>query len=317
VGRWCAISGRYCDDGHVARSRFPFGKGYARPRRSNRHTSVVDKHKSDFGSSKQSWGALRGVSDHLRPHFAQRHLGLQHGGAGPRRNCGRTGSRSARAIRSGAYAIKDGQRKAPWAFWAEVEKTARIAIERRYRLLPYLYTLFREAAVDGTPIMQPAFFADPCDARLRREKQAFLFGGDPLVIPAWAKQPALPGGIWRNASLIDGDDKDHHQIGTEITRRAIIPLGKAVQNTSEASLDLLTLLRAPVPVGPRATLRQLTQLVHTIAQRVSRCLQRQGLLDAEYRDRVDAAWDDDPMPALLAATTALPSSSWTNRTVFP
>lgn len=47
------------------------------------------------------------------------------------------------------------------------------------------------------------------------------------------------------------------------------------------------------------TLQQLTQLAHTIARRVSRCLQRQGLLDAEDSDRVDAAWDDDPMPPLL------------------
>lgn len=143
---------------------------------------------------------------------------------------------------SRAHAIKDSKRKEPWAFGPEVEKTARTALERRYRLLPYLYTLFRDAAVDGTPIMQPAFFADPRDARLRGEEQAFLLGRDLLVVPAWAKQPALPGGIWRNVSLIDGDDKDPYQVELKLRGGAIIPLGAVVQNTTEASLDPLTLL---------------------------------------------------------------------------
>lgn len=140
---------------------------------------------------------------------------------------------------SRAHAIKDGQRKEPWAFGPEVEKTARTAIERRYRLLPYLYTLFRDAAVDGTPIMQPAFFADPRDTRLRGEEQAFLLGGDLLVVPAWAKQPALPGGIWREVSLIDDDRQDAYQVGLKLRGGAIIPLGKVVQNTTEESLDPL------------------------------------------------------------------------------
>lgn len=143
---------------------------------------------------------------------------------------------------SRAHTIKAVQQKEPWAFGPAVEHTARIAIERRYRLLPYLYTLFHGAAVDGSPVMQPVFFADPADLRLRSEDQAFLLGRDLLVIPAWAHQPALPKGIWRKVSLIDGEAADPYQATLKLRGGAIVPLGKVVQNTNEESLDPLTLL---------------------------------------------------------------------------
>ena len=40
------------------------------------------------------------------------------------------------------HAVKGSSEKEPWAFGPKVEQTARIALERRYRLLPYLYTPF-------------------------------------------------------------------------------------------------------------------------------------------------------------------------------
>ncbi|RPJ44211.1 MAG: alpha-glucosidase, partial [Candidatus Latescibacterota bacterium] len=57
--------------------------------------------------------------------------------------------------------------KEPWAFGPEVEAVCREALRRRYRLLPYLYTVFREASVTGLPVARPLFFADPADATLR------------------------------------------------------------------------------------------------------------------------------------------------------
>ena len=101
--------------------------------------------------------------------------------------------------------------KEPWAFGKEVENASRIALERRYILLPYFYTLMREAATDGMPIMRPAFFADPKDLSLRAEQEIFLIGADILVIPAFAEKPNLPGGIWREISLVDGDQQDKYQ----------------------------------------------------------------------------------------------------------
>lgn len=132
--------------------------------------------------------------------------------------------------------------KEPWAFGQKVEDVSRMALERRYVLLPYYYTLLHEASETGMPIMRPVFFADPKDTLLRAEEQAFLIGENLLVVPEWAQNPALPKGIWRNLFLILGDDKDSYQAKLKIRGGAIIPTGKIIQNTNEKSLDPLTLL---------------------------------------------------------------------------
>ena len=43
----------------------------------------------------------------------------------------------------------------PWAYGPEVERIARESLERRYMLMPYLYTLFEEASRTGVPVMRP------------------------------------------------------------------------------------------------------------------------------------------------------------------
>ena len=143
------------------------------------------------------------------------------------------------------HASKGMNNKEPWAFGPAVEKTSRLALERRYRLLPYLYTLFEESSRDGLPVMRPVFMADPKDASLRTEEQAFLVGGDLLVVPRWAKDAKLPKGGWREISLVPGDLADPNQAALYIRPGSIIPLGKVVQNTGEKSLDPLTLLVCP------------------------------------------------------------------------
>lgn len=81
------------------------------------------------------------------------------------------------------HAEKSSRRKEPWAFDEETEGRVRSAIERRMKLLPTLYTLFREAHERGTPVVRPLFFADPADAELRTLDDAFLLGDDLLVAP--------------------------------------------------------------------------------------------------------------------------------------
>jgi alpha-glucosidase len=144
-----------------------------------------------------------------------------------------------------AHASKGTVRKEPWSFGPEVEEAARIALSRRYRLMPYLYTLFERSSRTGDPIMQPVFFADPKAARLRQEQQAFMLGPDLLVVPPWATHPQLPAGDWKELSLVAGDQGPYQ---ARLLQRAgsIVPLGEAVQSTSEDSLSSLTLSVAPV-----------------------------------------------------------------------
>lgn len=142
-----------------------------------------------------------------------------------------------------AHTSTENPPREPWAFGPEIEGVARTALERRYRLLPYLYTLAYASSQSGDPIMQPVFFADPKDPALRAEDQAFLFGSDLLVVPPWADDPDLPKGIWREVSIIDEKrEHDGYQPTLKMRGGAIIPLGKVVQNTAENSFDPLTLL---------------------------------------------------------------------------
>jgi alpha-glucosidase len=142
-----------------------------------------------------------------------------------------------------AHASVDSKSQEPWMLGKEIESVSRTALERRYRLMPYLYTLAFHSSVTGEPIMQPVFFADPKDTALRAEESAFLFGPDLLVIPRWAQAPRLPKGIWRDVSLLDANrEKDGYQAELKIRGGAIIPLGRVVQNTNEPLLDPLTLV---------------------------------------------------------------------------
>lgn len=144
---------------------------------------------------------------------------------------------------SRAHTVKESNDQEPWSFGLETENAARIALQRRYRLLPYLYTLFFESHKTGLPVARPVFFAAPHEPSLRTEDQAFLLGDNLLVIPRWAVNPSLPSGIWRTISLVDGDTpNDPYQCELKIRGGAILPLGKMVQNTEENFLEELTLL---------------------------------------------------------------------------
>jgi len=136
--------------------------------------------------------------------------------------------------------------KEPWAFGAEVEETARQALNNRYRLLPYYYTLFYDAHTTGMPIAQPAFFADPSDPALRTEDDIFLIGEGLLIKPKLTlhgdRVPVMPKGIWNPLSLEGVDNPDMPEF--YLKGGAIIPTGPVMQHTMEKPLDPLTLIVA-------------------------------------------------------------------------
>jgi alpha-glucosidase len=138
------------------------------------------------------------------------------------------------------HADKNANQQEPWALGKKVENVSRVALNRRYRLLPFLYTLFQEASVNGLPVMRPMFMADPKDKSLRSEQQAFLWGDDLAIIPSWAKNTALPKGNWKTLKLDETPDDDKYQATLKIREGAVIPTGRVIQNTTEYSLDSLT-----------------------------------------------------------------------------
>jgi alpha-glucosidase len=144
---------------------------------------------------------------------------------------------------SRAHKSKGEPSSEPWEFGPAVEAASRTATDRRYRLMPYLYTLFRQSSQTGLPVMRPLFMADTKDLSLRGEDQAFTLGGDLLVIPRWAKNPHLPQGDWRAIHVVDPKaEEDAYQPTLRIRPGAIIPMGPIIENTNQYSLKLLTLL---------------------------------------------------------------------------
>jgi alpha-glucosidase len=124
--------------------------------------------------------------------------------------------------------------KEPWAFGPEVEQTCKLALQRRYMLLPYYYTLFWEAYKTGMPVVRPVFFADPKDPALRSEDDSFLIGSDLLAVPQLTPErdraPAMPKGIWNEFQLVN---EGHHPDLPRLYVRggAIIPLAPVREHT--------------------------------------------------------------------------------------
>ncbi len=82
-----------------------------------------------------------------------------------------------------------------------IEPVARRYAELRYQLLPYTYTLAREARDRGLPLMRAMWLHYPTDATARSKGDQFLWGRDLLIAPVYTKGATtrsvyLPSGDW-------------------------------------------------------------------------------------------------------------------------
>jgi alpha-glucosidase len=123
------------------------------------------------------------------------------------------------------HSVMDSKPREPWAFCAggasasggdsanidakscASTKINREIIERRYELLPEIYTAFKSASEDGLPIVRPLYLNFPDDGEAYNISDEFLFGDNLLVAPvldsdAVSREVYLPRGNW--TSLSDG-----------------------------------------------------------------------------------------------------------------
>jgi alpha-glucosidase len=149
----------------------------------------------------------------------------------------------------------------PWVYGEPYTSMAKAVIEQRYRMLPYLYSLFAEAAAGGQPPVAPLLFHFPADASTYSQDQEFMLGPWLLVAPvtqagATTRTLYLPqGGDW-----LDYYDDTRYAGGQTITvsapldriplmvrAGALLPGGPVKQYTGEAVAPLVRLDIYPGP----------------------------------------------------------------------
>ncbi|XP_078510190.1 lysosomal alpha-glucosidase [Lissotriton helveticus] len=91
----------------------------------------------------------------------------------------------------------------PYVFSEQAQNAMRSALNLRYSLLPYLYTLFHAAHVSGETVARPLFLEFPTDEKARTVDRQLMWGGGLLVTPVLEEGQAevkgyFPSGIWYN-----------------------------------------------------------------------------------------------------------------------
>jgi len=137
---------------------------------------------------------------------------------------------------------------------AEVEPICRKYLELRYRLLPYNYTLAREACDTGLPMMRALWLHYPGDTELVKLGSEYLWGRDLLVAPvvekgAKSRRVYLPAGNWYDwwtGEKLAGQSWSERPVDLAtlplyVRAGAIIPLDPVRQYTSQPVAEPTTL----------------------------------------------------------------------------
>lgn len=140
----------------------------------------------------------------------------------------------------------DTRNQEPWTFNSEVEEVCRQYIQLRYRMLPYMYSLFYNSTRTGLPIMRPLVLEYPSDPQTFNLNDQFLLGKDLLVAPICEpgkehRVVYLPEGTWYDYwNGIRYEGKSHILVHAPLNvlplfvkAGAIIPQTKLAQHTGQ------------------------------------------------------------------------------------
>eukprot|EP01130_Rhizamoeba_saxonica_P014693 TRINITY_DN6435_c0_g1_i1.p1 TRINITY_DN6435_c0_g1~~TRINITY_DN6435_c0_g1_i1.p1 ORF type:complete len:943 (+),score=212.21 TRINITY_DN6435_c0_g1_i1:24-2831(+) len=100
------------------------------------------------------------------------------------------------------HAHLDAKRREPWVHGEPWTTIIGDAIRSRYKVLPYLYTCFYEASIEGYPVMRPLWFEFPQDKATFAIQDQFLVGNALLV------KPIVQQNIFSTVVYFPGDTDD-------------------------------------------------------------------------------------------------------------
>ncbi|XP_060598146.1 sucrase-isomaltase, intestinal-like [Ruditapes philippinarum] len=154
---------------------------------------------------------------------------------------------------------KDAKDNHPTVYGPEVANAAREALETRYWLLPYLYTLFHKAHTEGSTVVRPLFHEFPENkfARSIYVYREFLWGKALLIAPITDPNQNeldvyMPGGAWydfydghkQSSKLITRQVDSNSKIGLFVRGGFILPMQRPANNTAYSRKNPLKLLVA-------------------------------------------------------------------------
>ena len=134
----------------------------------------------------------------------------------------------------------------PWLFGPDAEIAIRNALDLRYRLIPYYYSLAHEAHLTGYPLMRPLVMEFQNDPKVANLSDEWLMGSGLLAAPiltasSTRRSVYLPAGNWYrfdtnekiNGSQTIDAAANLDQIPAYVHEGTILPLSPVIQSTSQ------------------------------------------------------------------------------------
>lgn len=154
-----------------------------------------------------------------------------------------------------SHSAIDTRQAEPWAFGENVETISRNFISLRYKLLPYIYSAFRESVETGMPVNRSLAIDYTFDPNIYKPafQQQYLFGPNILVAPVESTHEFtavyLPKGDWYNFysdEHLPGNSEiitpcPLHQLPVFVKAGTILPMQPPLQYTDEDAGEILTL----------------------------------------------------------------------------
>jgi alpha-glucosidase len=151
------------------------------------------------------------------------------------------------------HAEINSRRKEPWSFGEEIEEISRQWINKRYRLLPYIYSAFYESTQTGMPVARTLAINYPGDEKIYETafENEYMFGNELLIAPVASTKSLctvyLPEGEWYRMSN-DQPMKGKAEVIVDcplddlpvfVKSGGIVPLQSVIQSTSEKPFPTL------------------------------------------------------------------------------
>ncbi|NNC94131.1 MAG: glycoside hydrolase family 31 protein [Chitinophagales bacterium] len=145
------------------------------------------------------------------------------------------------------HTMINSKRSEPWSYGEETEEIARNYISLRYRMMPYIYSIFYRASCDGTPIARSLVLDYSFDEMIYRHEfqDQYMFGPSLMICPTESgkqfRKIYLPKGQWfdlYNDKKFSGG-KEHvielasHRFPVYVRSSAIIPMQSQTQSLAE------------------------------------------------------------------------------------